>query len=365
MKNVKNSKVLSVIAVIVIMAVISVNTFAAALPIVKQGESGPVVAAMQYLLRAHGASITADGIFGSGTLTAVKSFQKAKGLPQDGIVGDNTWDKLFITVSQGSKGEAVKAVQYLLKNKYNYSISVDGDFGAGTKSTVVSFQKAKGLSQDGIVGSNTWNALITGSGSSTPTPTPTPSTKGSGIENPTYYSQSNSKWADYPYYNKNYKQNGRVLSKNGCGPTAMAMVVATLANKDVTPVTMADYSMANNYINSNYDTTWDLFPNAAKKYGITCTSTATTNDVKSALADGKHMAIASMKPGHFTAAGHFIVLTGVVTENGKARFVVYDPNSNNGNYGSDGTITKISSGKVKADVSIFYNESANYWIFSK
>ncbi|WP_157769092.1 peptidoglycan-binding domain-containing protein [Bacillus glycinifermentans] len=36
-----------------------------------------------------------DSIFGSGLEKAVKSFQRAKGLSTDGIVGKATWTKLF------------------------------------------------------------------------------------------------------------------------------------------------------------------------------------------------------------------------------------------------------------------------------
>jgi peptidoglycan hydrolase-like protein with peptidoglycan-binding domain len=35
-----------------------------------------------------------DGVFGAGTNSAVRSFQSAQGLGVDGIVGDNTWNKM-------------------------------------------------------------------------------------------------------------------------------------------------------------------------------------------------------------------------------------------------------------------------------
>lgn len=112
---------------------------------------------VQYLLRNRGYSLTVDGYFGSGTESTVKSFQRSKGLSQDGIVGTNTWSALIATVQQGSNNNAVRAVQFKL------GISVDGIFGSGTKSSVVNFQRSKGLSQDGIVGPNTWAALVGGS----------------------------------------------------------------------------------------------------------------------------------------------------------------------------------------------------------
>jgi peptidoglycan hydrolase-like protein with peptidoglycan-binding domain len=39
---------------------------------------------------------------------------------------------------------------------------VDGDFGPKTEAAVKKFQKAKGLKQDGIVGVNTWTAILRG-----------------------------------------------------------------------------------------------------------------------------------------------------------------------------------------------------------
>lgn len=90
----------------------------------------------------------------------IKKFQKTNKLTTDGIVGSNTWNKLFVTVKNGSSGNAVKAAQYLLKNKYGYSIDVDGSFGPATQSAVKDFQTRKGLSSDGIVGPATWTALV-------------------------------------------------------------------------------------------------------------------------------------------------------------------------------------------------------------
>ena len=98
--------------------------------------------------------------FGDVTKSKVTSFQRSKSLTADGIVGDNTWGKLFVTVKEGNKRNAVRAVQYLLKNRHGINVSIDGIFGATTKSAVKSFQSKKGITSDGIVGVNTWKYLI-------------------------------------------------------------------------------------------------------------------------------------------------------------------------------------------------------------
>ncbi len=135
------------------------KTEAVSWPVVKKGDINIEVKAVQYLLKHRGYSITVDGNFGSGTETVVKSFQSANGLTADGVVGTNTWTKLIVTVQNGSSGEAVKAVQDLLKNKFGYSLSIDGAFGSGTETAVKNFQSKNGLSADGVVGSNTWMYL--------------------------------------------------------------------------------------------------------------------------------------------------------------------------------------------------------------
>ena len=59
--------------------------------ILRQGDQGEAIRELQQRLTAHGYALNADGIFGAKTAAAVKAFQKAAGLTQDGIAGPNTW----------------------------------------------------------------------------------------------------------------------------------------------------------------------------------------------------------------------------------------------------------------------------------
>lgn len=141
------------------------------------GSKGEDVKSVQNNLVAYGyncGNAGIDGIFGSGTLSAVKAFQKAKGLSVDGKVGQKTAEALggvwkpavsSFTVSRilkkGVSGEDVRPVQNALIAK-GYSCGrtgADGKFGANTESAVKAFQKANGLSVDGKVGEKTTQAL--------------------------------------------------------------------------------------------------------------------------------------------------------------------------------------------------------------
>ncbi|MFF7652872.1 GH25 family lysozyme [Streptomyces sp. NPDC007983] len=84
---------------------------APAWPLVQQGQSGRRVTTVQYLLNARGASLAVDGQFGAGTREAVVAFQTTQGLTADGIVGPRTWQALVATVRQGDTGPAVRALQ--------------------------------------------------------------------------------------------------------------------------------------------------------------------------------------------------------------------------------------------------------------
>lgn len=64
-------------------------------PTIRRGARGEAVKELQTLLTKDGSKLAIDGIFGPGTQSAVRSFQKRHGLVVDGIVGPKTWGELL------------------------------------------------------------------------------------------------------------------------------------------------------------------------------------------------------------------------------------------------------------------------------
>lgn len=93
---------------------------------------------------------TVDGSFGEKTEAAVKAFQKAYSLTQDGIAGPVTLKKI---------DEVVKDVQTKLNAKGFNCGTPDGSYGPKTKEAVTKFQTANKLYVDGIAGAKTLAAL--------------------------------------------------------------------------------------------------------------------------------------------------------------------------------------------------------------
>jgi murein L,D-transpeptidase YcbB/YkuD len=143
-------------------------------PVLREGRNPlwpPVtVRSVQYLLDARGARLGTDGVFGPKTRAAVLVFQRAHRLPANGVVARATWLDLIMTVRPGSKGQAVRAVQDQINfrnGRNGHTLDVDGVFGAKTEAVVLAFQRAMatqvpGFAADGIVGPQTWQALVSG-----------------------------------------------------------------------------------------------------------------------------------------------------------------------------------------------------------
>ncbi|MDY6897322.1 MAG: peptidoglycan-binding protein [Cyanobacteriota bacterium] len=155
-------------------------------PVLRKGSTGETVKELQKLLLHYGMYVyinnngacdypgeeAIDGVFGSKTEDAVKLFQHKMFLVQDGIVGNKTWQALYIgapvdmpILKKGSTGELVKQMQYRLfhggyynveLNMNNHRNKADGIFGSETESAIKNLQKDAGLAVDGIVSNRTW-----------------------------------------------------------------------------------------------------------------------------------------------------------------------------------------------------------------
>lgn len=111
--------------------------------------------------------------FGSMTVKAVKDFQRSKGLSVDGSFGPATF-KAIQNSSQSStstpvksgralkinmSGADVKALQGQLSKLGYLKGNIDSKFGPQTRSSVIGFQKAYGLSTDGVAGPKTTSTI--------------------------------------------------------------------------------------------------------------------------------------------------------------------------------------------------------------
>ena len=101
-----------------------------------------------------------DGIFGPTTLAGVRIFQASRGLPETGVVDAATWGALVVPLAQGATGDAVVALQRLLREKRSAAVPTDGTYGSATTAAVRAFQAHMGLAQRGSVDGATWRALL-------------------------------------------------------------------------------------------------------------------------------------------------------------------------------------------------------------
>ena len=164
----------------------------------EMGSSGLQVQQLQeklIALKYYGGPV--DGKYGYSTVQAVRAFQTANGIKSDGVVGPNTWNKLFdgsakpkptVTpdpgvptlkpsptgqtpsptptpvpakrLKYGDHNALVGQMQDRLRALGYYTGATDNAFGYATYLAVRSFQRHNGLAVDGVVGNKTWNVLM-------------------------------------------------------------------------------------------------------------------------------------------------------------------------------------------------------------
>ncbi|MBE5799107.1 MAG: hypothetical protein E7321_04065 [Clostridiales bacterium] len=128
----------------------------------KYGDTGDDVKTLTRRLAALGYPVDETSRYGSTVREAVRLFQIANGLDNDGIAGPKTQKALFSvgaiaygadeypTLVRGDRGYAlIYTLQQRLKDLGYYTIAVDGIFGSGTQRAVREFQSRNGLSVTG------------------------------------------------------------------------------------------------------------------------------------------------------------------------------------------------------------------------
>ena len=164
----------------------------------RQGSRGPFVTVIQTELNRISRNYPAipkipnvDGIFGPKTEAAVRKFQEIFDLTVDGVVGKATWYALvrlytavlslselrsqgqqFYAVNwaypqglqQGARGDKVRHLQYMLSVLSEFipqipELTQDGIFGPNTRNAVIAAQSWLGLPQTGVVDEATWDEI--------------------------------------------------------------------------------------------------------------------------------------------------------------------------------------------------------------
>ena len=131
---------------------------------------------------------------------------------------------------------------------------------------------------------------------------------------PVSYLQTDPKWANVSY---SAKGESTTIGRAGCGPTAAAMLLATLVDKSITPVTCAQWALNHGYKALNNGTYFSYFVPQFAAYGISCKQ-LTGSDIRKQpnnpihdqvfeLLNQGYYIIACMSPGTWTTGGHFIV----------------------------------------------------------
>ena len=172
---------------------------------------------------------------------------------------------------------------------------------------------------------------------------------------PILYMQTDPKWKNVDYSVRGEKTD---IGESGCGPTCMAMVIATLKDKSITPVETAKWSLEHGYKAVNQGTYYSYFAPQGKAYGIDVRQLNGVNLYKKsnavakkchdeALAEIKkgNLVIACMGKGRWTRSGHFVLWYGI--EGGNV--LINDPYNTN----------PIC---LKANIALFQSEVKYYFV---
>lgn len=162
--------------------------------VIKEDATGREVRLLQYFLNFIAEfndfipRVDINGVYGPKTTQSVKAFQQSAGLPQTGIVNEETWNAIFSSYKTkynslppeyrisviapypgkilrlGLSGEGVSELQkYLALISKTYpsipTVSVSGYFGEETQDAVLAYERKFGLPERGYVDATVWSSI--------------------------------------------------------------------------------------------------------------------------------------------------------------------------------------------------------------
>ncbi len=262
------------------------------------------------------AFISEHETYDAGFVAHVCAWQSNHSLTSDGVIGKATWTAIAkeaptCSTSKLKTSAITLACQLLLGG----NLTADAIFGTRTKQAVAAFQSSAGLSADGICGPKTWGALIGVKDEPT----------GKIINPYVHYLQWDKRWKNIMYSNHGNKN--QTIGNSGCGPSAVAQVVAQWVDPNLTPVEMCQLALDNGYRTKNSGTNGAFCEFIADKYPEIekCTRTKSVKTIKNALQKGA-LVITCMNSNcdHFwTTGGHYVTAVGY---DDKGYIYAADPN---------------------------------------
>lgn len=138
-------------------------------PLLKPGRSGPAVSAAQHLLRAAGKRVPVNGAYDAATQRAVEEVAavgrvrkyacNATRVDEPGLLGADLWQRLAPTLTPGSRGEAVRALNLLLTSHGQRPDQGD-TVTDRTVAALRAFQSDRSVRVTGTADAVTWKHLL-------------------------------------------------------------------------------------------------------------------------------------------------------------------------------------------------------------
>ena len=174
-------------------------------------------------------------------------------------------------------------------------------------------------------------------------------------QQPVLYYQTDPRWKNISYA---VLGESTTIGASGCGPTSMAMVLATWADASVTPKTECAWALKNGYKCLNSGTYYSYFVPAARRYGLSCTQlngASIYNNANSSYhamakqaVDNGDFVIACMGKGLWTRSGHYVLLWGI---------------EGNMVYINDPASSKVA--RTRGNYLVFKQQVKYYWVIKR